>query len=85
MDAPTGRPEQFIVSGPPVFVAAVALLATRDSEIDLVSVSGAPGAPERAVVTMPAARADLLRRAFGGQLLVEADELLDIDPPPLPD
>ena len=72
----TTDPGPFILTGPPDLVKALIDVVVNDPELELVSVSGPPGQPERFVARMPAARADLLRRALGGQLLVEPDEEL---------
>ena len=59
------------------FVRALVQVVIADPGLQLVSVSGPPDTPERIVVRMPQARADLLSRAFAGQLIVESDAPVD--------
>jgi hypothetical protein len=66
--------EPFILVGRPDLLRALVQVVNADPGLQLVSVSGPPDAPERIVVRMPGARADLLRGALGGQLIVELDE-----------
>jgi hypothetical protein len=75
--------EQFLVSGPPGLLGSLVPVFAADPDIELVSVSGPPAAPELIVGRMSAERADLLRRALGGHLLVEPDAVLT-DPRPVP-
>jgi hypothetical protein len=67
---------QFILIGAPQLISALTQVARDDPEIDVVSIAGPPQAPERLVALMPPARAELLRRALGAQLLIEPDEPL---------
>lgn len=69
--------EPFILTGQPDLVRALVQVAIADPGLQLVSVSGPPDTPERIVVRMPQARADLLSRAFAGQLNVESDAPVD--------
>ncbi len=69
--------EPFILAGQPDLLRALVQVVIADPGLQLVSVSGPPDAPERIVVRMPQARADLLSRAFAGQLNVEPDAPVD--------
>ena len=75
--------EQFLVSGPAGLLGSLLPVLEADPDIELVSVSGPPAAPELIVGRMSTERADLLRQAMGGHLLVEPDAVLT-DPRPLP-
>ncbi len=77
--------EQYLLSGPAGLLEALAGVFAADPDIELVSVSGPPGRPELVVARTSPDRADLLRRALGGQLLVEPDapiHPIDGGPPP---
>ncbi len=66
--------ERFILGGSPVLIRALAEVITMDPDLDLISVSGPATEPTRIVAEMSPERADLVRRALGGQLIIERDE-----------
>jgi hypothetical protein len=70
-------PEPFILAGHPDLLRALVRVVNADPDLQLVSVSGPPDTPERIVVRMPQARAEQLRGALGGQLIVEPDETVN--------
>jgi hypothetical protein len=69
--------ERYILGGSPVLIRALAEVFSQDPEVTVIDVAGPPGAPDRLVVAMSPERADLLRRALGGQLVVEPDAVIE--------
>jgi hypothetical protein len=70
--------DRYILAGSPALIRALVEVFTNDPELELVAISGPAAAPERIVANMSPERADLLRRALGGQLIVEPDEPLQL-------
>lgn len=68
--------EQFLFVGDPGVIRDLVHAFVEDPKIEIVNVSGPPGALERIVARMPAARADSLRSTLGAAVLVERDEML---------
>ncbi len=76
--------EQFLLTGPTDLLGALVGAFVADPDIELVSVSGPRRQPDLLVARITPDRADLLRRALGGQLLVEADAPLAGPGPAVP-